>query len=474
MSVFSDIISEKSVTDYPLIVSTQGMQTILDQMKEYVCKIYNGQTNGTGFFCKFKYKNKLIKVLITCNHVLGENDLIEGKKIQFSFNNEEIPGEIIIDKSRKIFTDRILDTTIIQIKDEEKYEKCLELDKTILNKTKFINAMYNKKPIYILENPDHKIYASYGIVDSINENEIIHKCSTKAGASGSPILSLYNNKVIGMHKGGIRNEEANKGIILNESLNKFVKLLTERKINVIIKKNIEKSILNDSQISKDTVFEYKNEPSDNARRKKENNYYKNNGYAIVKDFSKIEFEKNNNFRRMNTINNNNNQQKILKSSNSTSDLLNNNLKSNRMLNCSVSKQDNLKNRNSINNNHNRNNYNVPKLNLVNNLKRINNNLNNNIIINNNLNQIGKPNIPINNNINNYNYNIGNQRVNNNNYNNYINNINQVNNYNNINNGYMANLIYPANNYGNYTPTNNNAYHVGNINYQNYYINTNYL
>ena len=180
MSVFSDIISERSVTDYPLIVSTQGMQTILDQMKEYVCKIYNGQTNGTGFFCKFKYKNKLIKVLITCNHVLGENDLIEGKKIQFSFNNEEIPGEIIIDKSRKIFTDRILDTTIIQIKDEEKYEKCLELDEIILNKTKFINAMYNKKPIYILENPDHKIYASYGIVYSINENEIIHKCSTKA------------------------------------------------------------------------------------------------------------------------------------------------------------------------------------------------------------------------------------------------------------------------------------------------------
>ena len=41
---------------------------------------------------------------------------------------------------------------------------------------------------------------SYGISKEIYNCIIKHTCNTKPGSSGSPILNLENNKVIGLHK----------------------------------------------------------------------------------------------------------------------------------------------------------------------------------------------------------------------------------------------------------------------------------
>ena len=40
---------------------------------------------------------------------------------------------------------------------------------------------------------------------NIEESKIYHKCSTDKGSSGAPILSLENNKLIGIHYGSIDN-----------------------------------------------------------------------------------------------------------------------------------------------------------------------------------------------------------------------------------------------------------------------------
>ena len=62
----------------------------------------------------------------------------------------------------------------------------------------------------------------YGILNRINEYDIIHICSTDNGSSGSPILNLENNKVIGIHNGGSSHFEFNKGILLKEPINEFI------------------------------------------------------------------------------------------------------------------------------------------------------------------------------------------------------------------------------------------------------------
>ena len=60
-----------------------------------------------------------------------------------------------------------------------------------------------RQSIYILHYPEDKRLVSYGLMkDVLNGKKINHYCITKDGSSGSPILSLNNFKVIGVHYGG--------------------------------------------------------------------------------------------------------------------------------------------------------------------------------------------------------------------------------------------------------------------------------
>ena len=44
-------------------------------MRKIVCKIYCNSSTGTGFFTKIPYKNESIKLLMTNNHILDENEI---------------------------------------------------------------------------------------------------------------------------------------------------------------------------------------------------------------------------------------------------------------------------------------------------------------------------------------------------------------------------------------------------------------
>ena len=63
--------------------------TDLKNMNKYICKIIGqNSTLGTGFFCKIEYKNKLINVLITNHHIIG-NDFLENAKFLKVYISEE-------------------------------------------------------------------------------------------------------------------------------------------------------------------------------------------------------------------------------------------------------------------------------------------------------------------------------------------------------------------------------------------------
>ena len=219
-------IEEKFIKDSLSPVSIQTMEIILEQMKNSVCKIHIEGNNGTGFFIKVSYNNKLYKLLIINNHVLNEKDIIEGNKINISLNNEKIFKEIKIDSNRKTYTNKNLDVTIIEIKDEDNINNFLLLDSNIINNDiSNYNNIYKNESIYILNNINGKdIYASYGILNEINENKIKHKCSTDSGSSGSPIILLNNNKVIGVHYGGSKqiNFNFNFGSLLKVPLLEYI------------------------------------------------------------------------------------------------------------------------------------------------------------------------------------------------------------------------------------------------------------
>ena len=64
-------------------------EKIVNQMKKCVCKIYSNSSTGTGFFTKIPYKNEFIKVLITNNKILDENEIKNNNIITYIINNNE-------------------------------------------------------------------------------------------------------------------------------------------------------------------------------------------------------------------------------------------------------------------------------------------------------------------------------------------------------------------------------------------------
>ena len=226
----SDNIKEKLIEEQPTPVDLDGTKTILSQMENCICKIVkdNGE-KGTGFFCRIPFpdENHLLNVLITNNHILNEIDIENNKIIKFKIYNKEKKKEeekkIRIDNSRKKFTikkeEEGIDITIIEIKpNKDNINNFLDIDNEILE------LDCNRKSIYILNYPEDKRLVSYGLMKGVlDSKKIDHFCNTKEGSSGSPILSLNNFKVIGIHYGGLKNNniKVNFGAFIEYVINAF-------------------------------------------------------------------------------------------------------------------------------------------------------------------------------------------------------------------------------------------------------------
>ena len=90
---------------------------------------------------------------------------------------------------------------------------------------------------------EQKASVSYGILNEINGFDLIHYCCTEQGSSGSPILKLSNNKVIGIHKESSK-FNYNKGTFLKEPINEYINninIINKNNINKIDKNNIKKN-----------------------------------------------------------------------------------------------------------------------------------------------------------------------------------------------------------------------------------------
>ena len=223
-------IKEKRIINTPEPITLKVTETIVEQMKKNICKICNEDgSKGTGFFCKIPIEknNILLPTLITNNHVIDKEKL-ENKenKITILDNNNNIT-EISLKKRFK-YTNETYDVTIIEIqkKDNLNYNFLEIEDNIILNQS---NTPFLGESIYILQFPGkEEVSVSYGIIkkDIINDYDFNHLCSTDKGSSGSPILSIKNNKVIGIHK-----EQSsfnfNKATFLKSPIQEFIQKYNE-------------------------------------------------------------------------------------------------------------------------------------------------------------------------------------------------------------------------------------------------------
>ena len=257
-----NIENEQYIPEYPLELNIKDIEEINTQMKKCVCKIYSEKYKvGTGFFLKFNCENgnKIVKALVTNNHIINEKDL--NRKITFSLDNQKDLYDIKLVPSRNIFTNSKLDITIIELKNHEFNNfNFLELDDNFDKKKQFLNILYEKTPLYILHYKKGKeVYSSFGILEKIKENDIYHKCCTDNGSSGSPILSLETKKVIGIHKSAEKGRKENIGTLLYDIQNYFFSYSNEMNKKFVYSNNYVKiPNMNNLNFSKNNNKKYTN------------------------------------------------------------------------------------------------------------------------------------------------------------------------------------------------------------------------
>ena len=234
-----EIIKEAHIDGHLYSMSLQTMKFFCQQMETSICKFKKpNNIFGTGFICKIKNKNNLyeIPVLITCNHVLNENDLTIGNEINLVFNNTKYI-KLKINKIRKIYTNSRYDITIIELKKNDNFNEneMLEIDENIFQVD---YNYYIKRQIYIIHIPNGtEIRYSSEVIRSIDlTGKIEHFCSTESGSSGAPIINFETRKVIGLHIGYNANKKVNLGTLLNNPIEEFFKMymLHQNKKNEII------------------------------------------------------------------------------------------------------------------------------------------------------------------------------------------------------------------------------------------------
>ena len=224
------IEKEGHFKERPESLSISKNEKIIEQMAKSICLIDKNNFTGTGFICIIPFPDKInrLPVLITCNHVLGQNDLLQGKTIKLFFNGKE--KILNIDYPRKIYTNPKDDATIIELKKGEyKDEDLLEVDNDVFKECQ-LNDKY-KNSVYIIHYPYGK-EASLSIdiikgIDIDNKN-IKHLCSTAEGSSGAPILNLDTCGVIGIHYGKDNYNQYNCGLVIKVPINDFYNLYQQQ------------------------------------------------------------------------------------------------------------------------------------------------------------------------------------------------------------------------------------------------------
>ena len=220
---------------------------LLNYGENSVCKLEDEFDNkkilGTGFFVQIgkKFGIPIKKALFTCNHILPEEFFQSNKYLFFNHkgNHKKIDiKESIIFKenldyidfrkcyyNRKIFINKELDYTFIEILDSDDYifEKDYEFFKM-----DFLNSN-DSSDIAFLHYPNGEdLSFSFGSFKKMNDDVLVHNCYSELESDGAPIINKNKSQyIIGIHYGKSKNLGLGHFIdkIFSDIKNNFIKFI---------------------------------------------------------------------------------------------------------------------------------------------------------------------------------------------------------------------------------------------------------
>ena len=243
----------------------EEIQKLYNIGENIICKfeieVKKGTKYGSGFFFEIDddLNISIKKALFTYNHVLPEKILKEINYLEFKYegdleiikieNSKIYSKEIINDTSysntyeRKIFTDKNLDYTCIELLENDDIFRKLESTKLFTMKKNISIENLKNSNIFILQFPQgDDLSFSMGEIDSIQDSIIGHTASTEGGSSGSPIISRSNiYSILGIHFGGSEKLNINCAHLMKNIL-EDIKRQYNYKVNDL---KINKKTLND-------------------------------------------------------------------------------------------------------------------------------------------------------------------------------------------------------------------------------------
>ena len=163
---------------------------------------------GSGFILGLTIDLEGFLCLMTNDNIISNESINNHNIINLTFEGLKTE-KIKLDSHRRYiqsFRNAGLDITVVEILDEDDISKKsflspdldIQINDTLIDKEIFY-------PQYIIE--EKKFKKGEGIIKDINKYEFSYSAETKRGSSGSPIFLEKNNKVIGIHKADIKNEE---------------------------------------------------------------------------------------------------------------------------------------------------------------------------------------------------------------------------------------------------------------------------
>lgn len=221
---------EKTLIGFNVPINSNEINIIKKKLNT-ICIIIKEDERGSGFFCKFNINGIAKNALFTNNHILDENLIKIGSKINIYYNNSYKCIEIT--NNRFAFTDKDLDYTCIEILPEDDFHHFLHVEREINTFSPF--TTYRNDKIVIIQYP-HIISPDFefGKIKQYTKKNgyLFYSIPTLPGSSGSPILNFNKNlDVIGIHAGSPKDgsSEVNIGIFFKLILDDIEKQFKKKK-----------------------------------------------------------------------------------------------------------------------------------------------------------------------------------------------------------------------------------------------------